>query len=1089
MARFEKEVTLDINIDRPEDGALSGAFKQLQVTQSRLDDLNDSFDDFSLDSVKEQIAGASDAAESMHENLEGLSAAKDRAKKANQDLSEANAETQVSAQGEAKSFRELMDAADSTAELKNAVTKANKDLSDQADVSSESLRKEMAEMNNVKHEADELAPLADRVKQKFGDTNDETLDLSDSLSKLRRRTNKSTQSMRAAAEIGEIFEDGLGSLSVNLGAFTVALRNFLTQVPLLLTALGSLGTAAGGAAAGLGGLAGAAGLLAGAGLVAQGKALNEEFSQLESTGEGVQVAFGQIKETIAAAAAPIIENKESLVIFRDTVDALSFVVNAFANEAASTIPSVKAFGDSLATDVAPAFRELVGSFGAAAERLQDDFIFALEAGMSAGARFIDLSSRIADQIGEIPEAVPEEERANFNTLTDLADQFTDTMADLAVVGTRIGSGLIDPIMAFLSTMEAVAEQLANLDAQTVKAIVQLGILVGVMSRIGGRAATVLKVLPNLALGLNSVAVAGSNASGVFGTLKAVISATNAQLGGFLAQSTLLGGLTQLRDALLGVSDRTREVALNTAIADDFFDVMAESADQTAEELRELAIAGQLAANTEEDLNDMDFDVEAALGKDSDFDMSAFDLSGGIDTEDFVGDGSIAKALQGNLNFGSNIEFPEFGEPEQDARRVSNAFETLKTKSRNLGGSLRSIAGTSIQALKSGFTTLFAPISMVIGAVSTATTSIMSMNLSLKSLSATSVLTAVKQKVLAVASLALAAAEFVASSGALALAASLAVATGGVTLLLAAIGGLTVGLIANFDTIKNAASSTFGTLKEILDVIVQTSLVFFIESWNVIKNLFEAVIAALSPLKSTLINIGRTLGIVGEKSGEGAGMMATFKDAASLAQTIMRGFADVLIGVFDAIGAVFAVLSTLAAFIINVYIGAIQFAISVVGGLINMLLDLFGVSQSAGGIFDNLVKGIFGLGRAIVNFMQKIPSTVESAVNSIIGIFNDFIQMANDSIPGVDLETMQEVSFTGETDTTQEEFASGADSAEDFVGGIMAPDANVTENNVDNSTTVENQINADPENKQALERTVKRAIRQANSFERRRQGSQ
>ena len=1043
MTRFEKNVTLDIDIDSPEDGALSGAFKQLQVTQSKLDDLNDSFDDFSLGSVKEQIAGASDAAEAMNENLEGLSEAKDRAKEANQDLSEANAETQVSANEEAKSFRELKDAASSTAEMKNAVTKANKDLSDQNEISTDTLAREMEAVSGVDRSFQELIPTAERAKEKFSDTNDETIDLSNSLSKLRRRTNKSTQSMRAAAEIGEIFEDGLGSLSVNLGAFTVALRNFLTQVPLLLTALGSLGTAAGGAASGLGGLAGAAGLLAGAGLVAQGKALNEEFSQLESTGEGVQVVFGQMKETIAAAAAPIIENKESLVIFRDTVDALSFVVNAFANEAASTIPTVKEFGDALATDVAPAFRELIGAFGFAADTLQDDFIFALEAGFSAGANFIEMAALLADRIGEVPESITgQESRDNFKTLTDLAGQFTDTMADLAVVGTRVGSGLIGPIMTFLSTMEAVAKELRQLETETIRSIVQFGILVGVLSRVSGRAATLLKVLPNIALGMNNVATAGASANGVIGTFKAVMAAANAQLGGFLSQSTLLGGLTQLQSTLFENNRRLREVALNSTAADKAFAALSEESNVTTEELRELAISGELAEESVEDLKQTAADADLS-NELSDVDIDAIDTDEdvGIGAEQFVKDGAIADSIFGSISDASrDVSLPRLGDG------MSKSINKLDAKVNGMGEATKKARAKllGLQAV---------------------------------------------EKALIPVNYALAAAEAVASSGALTLAASLTVATGGVLALAAVIGGLAVGVIANFDQIKSAASSTFGKLRSIIDIIVETSLVLFIESWNVIKNLFEAVVAGLSPLFDSLMNVGKALGLVGGNAKDGGGLMSTFRDVADTTKNVVRSLATILIGVFDILGGVLSVVSTLAAFLINIFVGYIQLAVTAWTTFLDALVRFLGLGDSAGSVFSDLVKGIFKFGKGITEFMKDIPAIVEDSVNSVIDTVNQFLKAINTTVPGVDIGTLDQVTFTGVEDTTQAEFASGADSAGSFIDGIMAPDANVTENNVDNSTTVNNQIDADPEKKQQLERTVKQAIRQANSFERRRQGSQ
>jgi hypothetical protein len=238
-----------------------------------------------------------------------------------------------------------------------------------------------------------------------------------------------------------------------------------------------------------------------------------------------------------------------------------------------------------------------------------------------------------------------------------------------------------------------------------------------------------------------------------------------------------------------------------------------------------------------------------------------------------------------------------------------------------------------------------------------------------------------------------------------------------------------------------------------------------------------------------MNIGEALGLVGGNAEDGGGLMSTFRDVADTTKIVIRGLATILIGVFDILGGVLSVVSTLASFLINIFVGGIQLTITAWTKFLDGLVRFLGLGDSAGGVFNDLVKGIFKFGKGITEFMKDIPAIVEDSVNSVIDTVNQFLKAINTTIPGVDIGTLDQVTFTGAEDTTQAEFASGADSAGSFIDGIMAPDANVTENNVDNSTTVNNQIDADPEKKQQLERTVKQAIRQANSFERRRQGSQ
>src|SRR6056297_119822 len=198
--------------------------------------------------------------DSFQESEEAMEAAMemmDDVRKNNEALGDPAYTTGIKTDREAKSFQELSKSADSVAEMKNAARQANTKLSKANTETADTARLERIAMDNMGLSAIEAADLVEDLTDQFRESSEQASLSSSTMRSLARNTDRTTDSMRAAAEVGDVFEDGLGSLSVNLGAFTVALRNFLTQVPLLLTALGSAGAAALGAASGFVALAGA----------------------------------------------------------------------------------------------------------------------------------------------------------------------------------------------------------------------------------------------------------------------------------------------------------------------------------------------------------------------------------------------------------------------------------------------------------------------------------------------------------------------------------------------------------------------------------------------------------------------------------------------------------------------------------------------------------------------------------------------------------------------------------------------------------------------------------------------------------------
>lgn len=1049
--------------------------------------------DINSDEINNEVKNERDLFKDLKEDVDASTEAKERFSEANANVKERTKASVTELKEEERAFDDIIDSGDSLTEVKQKVAGANQHVQK---MSRESAREITNEDDSMMHLLDSLGA----VERSMDDTSSRSRAVNRALGKMRSSTDETTDSMRAAAQVGDLFEDGLGSLSVNLGAFTVALRNFLTQVPLLLTALGALGAAALGAAAAFVTLGAAMVALPAAGLIVEAQNIKEEFSEVENLSESLQVIMLNLKDTFMEAAAPILENAKALDFFGDAVQSVAFGINLAANlfddltqENAALAERVAATGEEFNTlgelmDMmdGESLENLADALSVSFALLGDEVIWAMGA----------MTDGLADGIVRASNLL-----AHSEDLTGSLSQFSSTISELAELGFRVGGGLLPVFRSFSEIVESVASALNDMDGATMENIVTFTLLIAAINKVSGVLSSFVTIIPNMIVGMGNIATRARGVSGAFNTMRAATLGASAQLGGFLKQSSLLGGMTSLVTALTGITERTRSVAFHTSAAASTFDKLAEEVDYTTEELRELAIQGKLAEEAVDDLSETDVDIGTNDGK--------------VDPQQFLPDGPIANRLFGGVGdaaedakndvgkvFGSggaiipgmqgiqsrsDSPFKMFEDDDAALQVVKNKFADMKSTASSaiptLDGikssfgsmkkSAKSAGATIVQSMVGALGTLVTSLAFVIQRTWAFITASWAEKKAMLSSAATKIAGAA-------ANYALAAAEYVATSGALALAAALAVATGGITILIAAVGALAVGVITNFQEIKSAASESFGFIKEVVDILVDVLLTVFVETWNIIANAVQAFMAGISPLTDMVTDLAESIGLMGGKGEEGAGFMSMLATAGEVAKTAMGALGDIFIAMFDIIGGVLTVVTTLIRIGLTPLIFTINLLVDYIGLVIDFwdffLKKILGVEGGVSGL-SKMFKSMFD---TFLQGVQSIPSAVEDIVNSVIDILNGFFE----SIPQIG--ELENVDFTSDVGTSREELASDT---KNMTEGTESKGDKTINYEEDNSTNVNQTVNADPEDKAQLSRITKDAIEEANAFSRRRQGGQ
>lgn len=1127
MANFDQNVTINLDVDAQGlQSELGAAAAQIETIEESLDGL-----DGDLDSAANSLEGFADSASNMDaemekaaefaENLKTVAELKDKVSDSNKRLQNEADDSSDAIDVETRSFEQMIEGASTLEEAKHAVSNANERVQNESGKSRDEIIEEKVAMGDLSDEALRLRDTQDGLS-------DRTQSVTRSIRRMRDATQDSSNAMRAAAEVGDLFDDGLGSLSVNLGAFTVALRNFLTQVPLLLTGLGALGAAATASAASVATLGGALAGLVGVGALTYAQEIKQEFSEINTLGEAMEVVMRNLFDTFLAAIEPLTELNNITSFFTDTVDGLATGVNMLSvaiadltqgsekiTEAVSDMEggfySVQDAFDSIDGST---FQEILNSLMFSWVVLGEEVMWALSTIGSAIADAIVFSTRLLNRVDDLSGAM---------------GNFSDTLAELAELGFKIGGGLLPVFNSFSDIVGTVAKSLNDLDGQMAQNTIAFIALFAASSRVASTLSSIITIVPSVVTGFGQVAAQAKSANSAFGALGASISATGNKLGSFLTSIGALGGFGELAASIFGVDKSFREIAFSSDAATAKFQYLALNSEITAEELQKLAVQGRLtetqmnalAEETDDldeglrdtqlqamltkeqldELDDVDIDTDTTTAiQPQNFapDAIAGGIGGGLfsgmtdsaeeakdDVKSIFGSGAVAiPGIQG-FQAKSSSAFKAFENDAAALQVVKNKFSDMRSSATStlptidgIKSSFGDMKRNAKQAGKSIVGSVVGGLKYLAGSLVTAITKTYAF-ITASSAERAVMLKNAKAKIAGAASnYALAAAEYVAASGALSLAASLAVATGGITILITAIGALAVGIIANFKEIKSAAAGTFGFLKQIMEVVVDVLITYFIAAWNVLANAFQAVIAGISPLTDMLTDVASSIGLLGGKSEEGAGFMEKLGAAGEFMKDAINAGKNVLIGLVDALGGVLFIISTLVRIGLTPLIAGFKLLVKGVRLYIQILDQLIGKLFQGKGGFEGLRDVMMSLFQGFMEMVNKVPKAVEQMINRVVRLVNKFAGMTDL------VSEMDEVDITGSVGTDREDLGSGADNIEDtlFSGGDKT--INMKE---DNSTNVDQTVNADPEEKSQISRVVKDAMEEADSFSRRKNG--
>jgi hypothetical protein len=870
---------------------------------------------------------------------------------------------------------------------------------------------------------------------------------------MRDATQDSSNAMRAAAEVGDLFEDGLGSLSVNLGAFTIALRNMLTQVPLLLTALGALGAAALGAASGFIVLAGALGALVGAGALAHAIALKEEFGQIEELGQSLEVIMRNLFDVFLEAIQPLLQLNNVIDIFTNSVEGLATGVNMLAGSIAELTEGsqqLQEFAESVGVELFT-IQDAIDSFdGSSWENLTAAIM----------ESWVLLGEEVTNSLGIINNTLAEAVRrsaellAEVDNLGDGVSQFGDTLNELAELGFTIGSGLLPVFESFSSVVERIAAALNSMDDAMLANLITFAALFAATSRVAGTLSSVVRIAPSVVTGFRSIAATSAAATGPLAQMSKAMGGVATKVGGFLNNINAFGGIGNLVAAIGSTSQSFREIAFSSDAATAKFQMLALNSDITAEELQDLAVQGRLTQSQmdalreeTEDMNNelRDTQLNAMLTKEQleELDNVNIDLDNDtvIDPSDYANTSSAVDAASDSLQSMSLAT----------KTAAQGAEQAVKTNGL-LAGIMNALSLSTIRAriATQGY---FGALKSTIVAIATAIT---------------------QKGLMIAANLGLISSELSAAGATAVLDAALTSLTLGLNKVIAAIvlltvtlGALTVGIIKNFDEIKSASEGVFGFISSAIGGLVNLILTVFVATWEALKMAIEPVLA---PIK-TLANAFGTAGSAGEGAADSIGFLGT----------LFNALVGTLSFVIKTIGLLTKVVLTLAtgplrliAGILGAFINLLQFGSSVITDFITSwgpFKELFG---DTAGDANGLIDVITILFQKTVDMLSGTGSVIEGVINTLINGINTVIQRLN-TIPGFDVEEVQKV------DLSQADADISSDAEVEASG-----DKNITYNE-DNSTNVDQTVNADPEDKSQISRVVKDAMEEANSFSRRQNG--
>jgi hypothetical protein len=824
--------------------------------------LGKGFDDDTLDKFENKITNIADSMEQMSDAME-------RARQAARDSGDAFEHTVDKSLGETQSFKELAEEADNLAQLKDAVTKANKDLSVANEDTAETTILERIQQGNLADDLDILSKaqknnldkkerqsvLAKRLAANLNGVTKASNSLSKSSRRVRSRLDDTRDSLRASSKVGELFEDGLGSLSLNLGAFTLALRNFLTQVPLLLAALGALGAAATAVVGSFIAAAAAIGTVVAAGAVAKADSLKEKFSDIEETGEALQKVFQEVRRLLFEAVKPLIELDEATSLFERTMVGLAKVVNIFAQTFADQIGVVEELFDMLGDAIMSSVSRLAAVFAVMIDALGKDIAAMTASAIKGFANLLLFSTKfflsIEDGMGSIRNLI-------------------DATKQMAFVGKDVFGGLAPIIDAFSAIVEGAARIINGLDDSFVSAAVTATVLLIAFDKVSGVLGTIISLVPALSVSLRRAD----------GSLLAL----TRSFGSFLKQHPVIfAGFTSLSEAVENLGDENALVTsklLTTQGALDGLDdefqghikdavMAAQSMDEFEDELTSVAIQLGVTEKEAEEINDelQKIAINSRLASSNMDSLGELDPNTVLRRRQQVGieiDDSKTKTptlfdrIPGSKLFGDA--------PEAANELLGGLKSTIADAAKTIGGPIIS----NISRLSRGLGSLASRIPVVGGLITSIGGSLMSLGAS--------------------------------AAGAAAFAAPLVA-------FLLLLGAVAVGVMGNMDKIKESLAG-FGELAgNVLRDLGSYLLNTFIRVWNALTPAIEGVLMFVRPLMELFAG--------GAGGGMGGGFLASLIDIAQSLVDVFIFLVDITAKSIKFLGALFGPVLAFIAQILSV----------------------------------------------------------------------------------------------------------------------------------------------------------------------------
>jgi hypothetical protein len=302
-------------------------------------------------------------------------------------------------------------------------------------------------------------------------------------------------------------------------------------------------------------------------------------------------------------------------------------------------------------------------------------------------------------------------------------------------------------------------------------------------------------------------------------------------------------------------------------------------------------------------------------------------------------------------------------------------------------------------------------------------------------------------------------------------------------------GVLVGILGNLDQIMSTLSATMKALSALGQWVGKVLLELSIAIWN---GLYD-VLVGLYMIFKPFISLFNVFGDSSEDAGSGLDTLVAVLDYA----------VDFTVALIDAIGGVIRIIGTFIGMLNQLVVTGLVILYTYVKTIIAIMFELYKSLTQNSDAFNTLGNGIdWVLGKLsdFMKFIKGIPkesqkqmsATVQifqDGFNSLIETLNKFIEKAN-KLDQFDMEKMEKVDFGvsgGEGALVDKaEVESGTESLYDSFAPSGSPSVTLEETN---ETNINQEVNANPEEKAQLSRITKDAIEEANAFSRRRQGGQ